>query len=132
MPRLSWVRWIHGKDSRWSTERSSERSGRAKALSERSNGMSPSWFQRTRILILCFLRQRHVPSAIKKTADLKRTMLDARKAKEENRRRHTREGESKPKAERKSRCSLLGQYASTLLTSMFFGEFQEAMVAEQR
>ncbi|KAJ9097054.1 hypothetical protein QFC20_006296 [Naganishia adeliensis] len=46
-------------------------------------------------------RQRHVPSAIKKTTDLKRTMLDARKAKEENRRRHTREGESKPKAERK-------------------------------
>ncbi|KAJ9118072.1 hypothetical protein QFC24_006344 [Naganishia onofrii] len=46
-------------------------------------------------------RQRHLPSAIKKTGDLKRTMLDAKKVKEENRRRHTREGESKPKAERK-------------------------------
>lgn len=49
------------------------------------------------------IRQRHLPSAIKKTADLKRTMLDAKKAKEENRRRHTREGESKPKAERQSK-----------------------------
>lgn len=67
-----------------------------------------------------------MPSAIKKTADLKRTMLDARKAKEENRRRHTREGESKPKAERKSRCSLLGQYSSALLTSIFFGYFQRS------
>jgi hypothetical protein len=57
------------------------------------------------VLMLCDGRQRHVPSAIKKTTDLKRTMLDARKAKEENRRRHTREGESKPKAERKSTYS---------------------------
>lgn len=63
--------------------------------------------QASLLMLHCEVRQRHVPSAIKKTTDLKRTMLDARKAKEENRRRHTREGDSKPKAERKSRYSFI-------------------------
>lgn len=46
-------------------------------------------------------RKRHVPKAVHQANKLKRTMLDARKVKEERRRRHTREGENKPKAERK-------------------------------
>lgn len=45
--------------------------------------------------------QRRLPGAIKNATELKRTMLGARKQKEENRRRHTKEGEHKPKAERK-------------------------------
>jgi len=36
-----------------------------------------------------------------KAAQLKRTMEEAHRVKEERRRRHTRAGESKPKAERK-------------------------------
>lgn len=36
-----------------------------------------------------------------KAGQLKRTMLEARRVKEERRRKHTRAGESKPKAEKK-------------------------------
>ncbi|KAI0342518.1 WD40 repeat-like protein [Trametopsis cervina] len=46
-------------------------------------------------------RTRHVPKPVHKAAQLKRTMLDARRVKEERRRKHTRAGEAKPKAERK-------------------------------
>ncbi|KII91650.1 hypothetical protein PLICRDRAFT_51786 [Plicaturopsis crispa FD-325 SS-3] len=46
-------------------------------------------------------RTRHIPKPVHHAAQLKRTMLDARKVKEERRRKHTRAGESKPKAERK-------------------------------
>ncbi|KAH8085896.1 WD40-repeat-containing domain protein [Filobasidium floriforme] len=46
-------------------------------------------------------RQRRLPSNIKNAAALKKTMLDARKTKDDNRRRHTREGLEKPLAERK-------------------------------
>ncbi|KAI0791559.1 WD40 repeat-like protein [Irpex lacteus] len=46
-------------------------------------------------------RTRHVPKPVHKAAQLKRTMLDARRVKEERRRKHTRAGENKPKAERK-------------------------------
>lgn len=46
-------------------------------------------------------RSRHLPKPVHKAAELKRTMLDARRVKEERRRKHTRAGESKPKAERK-------------------------------
>ncbi|KAI0089399.1 WD40 repeat-like protein [Irpex rosettiformis] len=46
-------------------------------------------------------RTRHVPKPVHKASQLKRTMLDARRVKEERRRKHTRAGESKPKAERK-------------------------------
>lgn len=48
-------------------------------------------------------RRRHVPSSIHNATLLKRGMIEARKVKEDNRRKHTREGESKPKAERKSK-----------------------------
>ncbi|KZT08131.1 WD40 repeat-like protein [Laetiporus sulphureus 93-53] len=46
-------------------------------------------------------RVRHMPKPVYKAAQLKRTMLDARRVKEDRRRKHSRAGESKPKAERK-------------------------------
>ncbi|EKM57103.1 uncharacterized protein PHACADRAFT_254662 [Phanerochaete carnosa HHB-10118-sp] len=46
-------------------------------------------------------RTRHVPKPVYKAAQLKRTMLEARRVKEVRRRKHTRAGASKPKAERK-------------------------------
>jgi len=46
-------------------------------------------------------RSRYLPKPIYKAAQLKRTMLDARRVKEERRRKHTRAGENKPKAEKK-------------------------------
>ncbi|KAJ7621127.1 WD40 repeat-like protein [Roridomyces roridus] len=47
------------------------------------------------------IRSRHVPRPVHQAAKLKRTMLEAQRVKEERRRKHTRAGESKPKAERK-------------------------------
>ncbi|EMD36877.1 hypothetical protein CERSUDRAFT_51790 [Gelatoporia subvermispora B] len=46
-------------------------------------------------------RSRHIPKPVYKAAQLKRTMLDAQRVKEERRRKHTRAGENKPKAEKK-------------------------------
>lgn len=46
-------------------------------------------------------RGRHLPKPIYKANQLKRTMLEARRVKEERRRKHTRAGETKPKAEKK-------------------------------
>ncbi|KAH8995065.1 WD40 repeat-like protein [Lactarius hatsudake] len=46
-------------------------------------------------------RSRHIPKPVYKAAQLKRTMEEAQRVKEERRRRHTRAGESKPKAARK-------------------------------
>jgi len=46
-------------------------------------------------------RRRRLPSSIQNATELKRTMLGARKVKEDNRRRHTKDGDLKPKAERK-------------------------------
>ncbi|KIP10773.1 hypothetical protein PHLGIDRAFT_33686 [Phlebiopsis gigantea 11061_1 CR5-6] len=46
-------------------------------------------------------RTRHIPKPVHKASQTKRTMLEAQRVKEERRRKHTRAGESKPKAERK-------------------------------
>lgn len=46
-------------------------------------------------------RSRHLPKPIYKANQLKRTVLEARRVKEERRRKHTRAGETKPKAEKK-------------------------------
>jgi len=46
-------------------------------------------------------RTRHLPRPVYQASKLKRTMLEAQRVKEERRRKHTRAGESKPKAERK-------------------------------
>jgi hypothetical protein len=68
----------------------------------------PLRLPRTKLIPIALIcRQRRLPSNIKNAAALKKTMLDARKTKDENRRRHTREGLVKPTAERKSECPLL-------------------------
>ncbi|KAF8516564.1 WD40 repeat-like protein, partial [Hysterangium stoloniferum] len=46
-------------------------------------------------------RRRHIPKPVLKAGELKRTMLEASKVKEDRRRKHTRAGGSKPTAERK-------------------------------
>ncbi|KDQ56695.1 hypothetical protein JAAARDRAFT_36189 [Jaapia argillacea MUCL 33604] len=46
-------------------------------------------------------RSRHLPKPVYKAAELKRTMLESRRVKEERRRAHTRAGASLPKAEKK-------------------------------
>jgi len=47
-------------------------------------------------------RSRHLPKPVYKANQLKRTMVEARRVKEERRRKHTRAGEAKPKAEKKT------------------------------
>ena len=49
-------------------------------------------------MLTYIFRTRHLPKPVYKAASLKRTMLEARRVKEERRRKHTRAGESKPKA----------------------------------
>jgi WD repeat and SOF domain-containing protein 1 len=46
-------------------------------------------------------RSRHLPRPVHKAGQLKRTVLEAARVKEERRRKHSRAGESKPKAERR-------------------------------
>ncbi|KAF8909614.1 WD40-repeat-containing domain protein [Gymnopilus junonius] len=46
-------------------------------------------------------RTRHLPKSVHHTSKLKTAMLEARRVKEERRRKHTRVGESKPKPEKK-------------------------------
>lgn len=46
-------------------------------------------------------RSRHIPRPVYQASKLKRTMLEAQRVKEERRRKHTRAGAEKPKAERK-------------------------------
>lgn len=46
-------------------------------------------------------RSRHIPKPVYKAGQLKRTMLEARRVKEERRQKHTRGGGTKPKPERK-------------------------------
>ena len=46
-------------------------------------------------------RSRHLPKPVYKAGKLKHTMFESMRVKEERRRKHTRAGESKPKAEKK-------------------------------
>ena len=46
-------------------------------------------------------RQRHVPKPIRTAQKLQHTMTEARRVKEDRRRRHTKSGTKKPKAARK-------------------------------
>lgn len=48
--------------------------------------------------------RRHVPISVHNAMKLKRHMVEAAKVKEERRRKNTRAGKEKPKAERKSEC----------------------------
>jgi WD repeat and SOF domain-containing protein 1 len=50
-----------------------------------------------------------MPKAIKTAISLKKTMLDAGAEKEDRRRKHSRRGDSKPKAERKKLVIALGE-----------------------
>lgn len=50
--------------------------------------------------------RRFVPASIHNTTKLKRDMVDAQKVKEDRRRKHSRAGKEKPKAERKSKSHL--------------------------
>jgi Sof1-like domain len=55
----------------------------------------------THLPSLPVVRSRPVPKAIKTATSLKKAMLDASAEKEDRRRKHSRKGESNPKAERK-------------------------------
>lgn len=46
--------------------------------------------------------RRHLPASVHSTTKLKREMLESRRVKEDRRRKHSRAGKEKPKAERKS------------------------------
>ncbi|KAF7303738.1 WD-REPEATS-REGION domain-containing protein [Mycena indigotica] len=73
--------------------------GRERAAIEYRDALKERWKMDKQIGKV--VRSRHVPKPIYQAAKLKRTMLDAERVKEERRRKHTRQGESKPKAERK-------------------------------
>lgn len=60
-----------------------------------------TWVGKAIVHLTAIARSRHIPKPVYKAAQLKRTMEDAQRVKEERRRRHTRAGESKPKAARK-------------------------------
>ncbi|TFK29443.1 snoRNA binding protein [Coprinopsis marcescibilis] len=53
-----------------------------------------------RFVVFLSYQTRHVPKSIKTAGELKHTMLEARRVKEDRRRKHTRAGESKPVAEK--------------------------------
>lgn len=51
--------------------------------------------------------RRHVPQSIHNATKLKREMIEARNIKEDRRRKHSRAGREKPKAERKSKLAVM-------------------------
>jgi WD repeat and SOF domain-containing protein 1 len=69
--------------------------------------------------------RRHVPGSIHSAVKLKRDMIEAGKVREERRRKHTRAGQEKPKAERKSMFSPVLVMAMTDNTT-------EAVITEQK
>ncbi|CAE6412158.1 unnamed protein product [Rhizoctonia solani] len=73
--------------------------GRERASKEYRDRLRERWVMDKEVARI--ERQQNLPVAVKKAGQLKRTMLDARAVKEERRRKHTRAGASKPKAERK-------------------------------
>ncbi|KAF7324847.1 WD-REPEATS-REGION domain-containing protein [Mycena kentingensis (nom. inval.)] len=72
--------------------------GRERAAIEYRDALKEKWKADNQVGRI--VRNRHVPKAVHQAGKLKRTMLDAQRVKEERRRKHTRAGESKPKAER--------------------------------
>ena len=65
-----------------------------------SHAVCPIFFQHNTDS-LPFFRTRHLPKSVRQETKLNRTMVEAQRVKEERRRKHTRAGESKPKAEKK-------------------------------
>ncbi|KAG5647480.1 hypothetical protein DXG03_009415 [Asterophora parasitica] len=72
---------------------------RERAAIEYRDSLKDRWKMDTQVGKVA--RTRHLPKSVHQASKLKRTMLDAQRVKEERRRKHTRAGESKPKAERK-------------------------------
>ncbi|KAF8074957.1 WD40 repeat-like protein [Lyophyllum atratum] len=72
---------------------------RERAAIEYRDSLKDRWKMDTQVGKVA--RARHMPKSVYQASKLKRTMLDAQRVKEERRRKHTRAGESKPKAERK-------------------------------
>ncbi|TFK67609.1 WD40 repeat-like protein [Pluteus cervinus] len=72
---------------------------RERAAIEYRDSLKERWKMDTEVGTV--MRRRHLPKSVHKTSQLKHTMLEARRVKEERRRKHTRAGENKPKAERK-------------------------------
>lgn len=67
--------------------------------------------------------RRHMPQSVHSAVKLKREMLEARKVKEDRRRKHTKAGREKPKPERKSEydvASVKWQFAVSRLPFGFF------------
>lgn len=74
--------------------------------------------------------QRHVPKSIHNATNLKREMIEAQKVKEDRRRKHSRAGKEKPKAERKSEWAAHDR-ARISLTSTPRGHHCGAKVSEE-
>jgi len=72
---------------------------RERAAMEYRDSLKERWKMDTQVGKVS--RSRHLPKPVYKAAQLKRTMLDAKRVKDERRRKHTRAGDSKPKAEKK-------------------------------
>ena len=75
-------------------------STREKAAMEYRDALRERWKMDSEISKVA--RSRRIPKPVHKASQLKHTMLDARRVKEERRRKHTRAGASKPKAEKKT------------------------------
>lgn len=61
--------------------------------------------------------RRHMPQSVHSAVKLKREMLEARKVKEDRRRKHTKAGREKPKPERKSEyCSRIAHRTAVIAT----------------
>ncbi|KAG6821211.1 hypothetical protein H0H93_004032 [Arthromyces matolae] len=72
---------------------------RERAAMEYREGLKNRWKMDSEVGKVA--RTRHLPKSVHQASKLKRTMLDSRRVKEERRRKHTRAGETKPKAEKK-------------------------------
>ncbi|KAI5115053.1 hypothetical protein M0805_005214, partial [Coniferiporia weirii] len=72
---------------------------REKAAMEYRDSLRERWKIDTEIGKVA--RSRRIPKPVYKAAQLKHTMLESRRVKEERRRKHSRAGETKPKADRK-------------------------------
>lgn len=73
---------------------------REKAAMEYRDALRERWKMDTDIAKVA--RSRRIPKPVYKASQLKHTMLEARRVKEERRRKHTRAGATKPKAEKKT------------------------------
>lgn len=76
--------------------------------------------------------RRHLPASVHNTQKLKRDMLEARKVKEDRRRKHSRAGKEKPKAERKSESGRNGYEPAGPMLTCRRGHYQGTEVSARR